>query len=309
MDGEQEPGRGEGRPSYATAAPFYRTAHILTTHLEPGFVVVELRPGTDVTDAAGKLMPGLAPAAVDAALGAAVHSLLPETMVSQTIDLRLDYLPGADRRSDRVVVRGRAVHLGSATGLARGEVVDGSGALRALATCRSIVRPATEDELIPLNPAGGADPLLLLPPTPPPELRSEPEVTSPVDLDGFLATELARRLELSVESVGERTVTTRIPASSGLTNMYGTVHGGAVSLFCEVGIAVALHALLPRGSGFAILDFALNFMRPVPAGGSVAAVAEIVHSGRRLGVVRVQLRNAEGRVTTIASSTVCLERT
>jgi uncharacterized protein (TIGR00369 family) len=88
--------------------------------------------------------------------------------------------------------------------------------------------------------------------------------------------------------------------------MYGMIHGGAVSLFAEVAIAVALHALLPAGSSFAVLDFAINFLRPVPPDGAVDGEAEVVHSGRRFSVVRVQLRNPDCRIAAIGSSTVYL---
>jgi len=70
----------------ASGAPFYATTGVSLTHLEPGFVVVELRPGADVTDAAGRLLPGMAAAVADSALGAAVYSLLPPSQISQTVD-------------------------------------------------------------------------------------------------------------------------------------------------------------------------------------------------------------------------------
>lgn len=286
----------------AAAAPFYATTGMSLTHLEPGFVVAELRSGEDVTDAAGRLLPGMAAAAADSAFGAALYSLLPPSLVSQTVELRLDALPGVTARSDRLVARGTAVHVGESTGLARGEILDGDGSLRAIGTCRCIVRASEPGEHVALRAADAAPRSSLDPPSAEPRLG--PEVTSAADLEGFARSRLARRLGLTVAEVGERAVVVRIPVSSDLTNIFGMVHGGAVSLFAEVAIAAALHALLPAGSGFAVLDFAINFLRPVPPDGVVEGEAEVVHSGRRFGVVRTQLRNPDGRIAAIGSSTI-----
>lgn len=296
----------KGRLESATGAPFYATARMSLTYLEPGIVAVELRPGIDVTDDEGTLLPGVAAAVADAALGAAVYSLLPPTQVSQTVELRLDAVPAVAARADRLVGRGVAVHLGSSTGFARGEIADGEGNLRATANCRCVIRDAAPNEHAALQVAGSAPRWLLEPAWH--ELRVEPEATAAADLDAFLGSTLARRLGVKVAGVSEASVVVRIPASTALTNMFGTIHGGAVSLFAEVAIAVALHALLPRGSSFAVLDFAINFLRPVPADGVVAGEAEIVHGGRRFSVVRAQLRNPDGRIAALTSSTVYVLR-
>jgi uncharacterized protein (TIGR00369 family) len=207
-------------------------------------------------------------------------------------------------RSDSLVARGTAVHVGSSTGFARGEIVDGEGNLRAIGTCRRIIRSSELGEHVALRTLAAApQPPLELPSMEP---RFEPEVTSRADLDAFLRSKLARRLGLTVSEVRERTVIVHIPVSNDLTNIFGMIHGGAVSLFAEVAIAVALHALLPAGSSFAVLDFAINFLRPVPPDGAVDGEAEVVHSGRRFSVVRVQLRNPDGRIAAIGSSTVYL---
>jgi uncharacterized protein (TIGR00369 family) len=293
-----------GRLTSASAAPFYETAGVRVVEVAAGVVTAELWRGPELTDAAGRLLPGLAAAVADSALGASVYSLLPAGLASQTVELRLDFLPGIAGPTRRLVSHGAAYHLGHTTGFSRGDITDEAGAIRAYATLRAVVKPWEETDSPPSAHAG---PPAVTPPLPTASaLGSQSEATSPADLDGFLGSPLSTQLGLTLEQHDEREVLARIPVSSALANLFGIVHGGAVSMFAEVGVAAALHASLPRGTSFAVLDLAVNFLRPVPVAGSVDCHAELVHGSRRFAVVRAEVRNPGGRVAALASATVLL---
>jgi uncharacterized protein (TIGR00369 family) len=270
---------------------------------DPGQVDAVIRPGAEITTSLGQLYPGTAAAVADAALGAAVFSMVPAGWGSMTVQLRLDFLPHVTDRADSLLARAHARHIGAGTGLSMGEIVDDRGNLRAYGTARSVVQRAhptiSEDA-----PAQESTPLPA-PPDPPamPLERHAPEVGIPVGLQNLMGSPLVHRLRMEVVDTTSSTVTVRVPSTPDLSNSWGAMHGGAVSFVADTAMAAALHALLPGGSAIAPMDLSLTFVRPVVLQGDIECTAELVHGGQRLAVVRSLMRNPDGRVAVAAAST------
>jgi uncharacterized protein (TIGR00369 family) len=76
----------------------------------------------------------------DTAIGLALRSKLPMGMTHRTAQLNIHFL--AKGGGNRLVGRGRALHLGRRMGYGEAEVLDGTGRLLARATATFIVLPA-----------------------------------------------------------------------------------------------------------------------------------------------------------------------
>jgi uncharacterized protein (TIGR00369 family) len=83
---------------------------------------------------------GIISALADTAIGLALRSILAPGSTHRTAQLNVHFL--AKGEGNRLVGRGRAVHLGSRMGYGEGEVVDAGGKLLARATATFIVLPA-----------------------------------------------------------------------------------------------------------------------------------------------------------------------
>ena len=83
---------------------------------------------------------GILASVADTSIGLALRSRLPAGMTHRTAQLNVHFL--AKGEGDRLVGRGRSVHLGQRMGYGEAEVYDGGGKLLARATATFIVLPA-----------------------------------------------------------------------------------------------------------------------------------------------------------------------
>jgi acyl-CoA thioesterase len=83
---------------------------------------------------------GIISAMADTAIGLALRSKLPAGQTHRTAQLNVHFL--AKGEGNRLVGKGRALHLGRRMGYGEAEVFDGTGRLLATATATFIVLPA-----------------------------------------------------------------------------------------------------------------------------------------------------------------------
>jgi 1,4-dihydroxy-2-naphthoyl-CoA hydrolase len=94
-----------------------------------------------------------------------------------------------------------------------------------------------------------------------------------------------------------------------LLTFVGTAHGGVVSALVDHVLGSVMYPVMPRGSWAATTEFKINLLRPV-RGGTVRARADIVSLSRRMGVVRIDVVNADGgtdRLCAAAQGTVAIK--
>jgi uncharacterized protein (TIGR00369 family) len=83
---------------------------------------------------------GMISALADTSIGLALRSMLPPGLTHRTAQLNLHFL--AKGEGNRMIGRGRSLHLGRQMGYGEADVVDGRGRLLARATATFIVLPA-----------------------------------------------------------------------------------------------------------------------------------------------------------------------
>jgi uncharacterized protein (TIGR00369 family) len=83
-----------------------------------------------------------------------------------------------------------------------------------------------------------------------------------------------------------------------------SVHGGAIMALADTVGAVATIINLPEGAqGTTTIESKTNFIRPVPAGTTVVAIASPVHRGRRTQVWNTRIEADGGRLIAVVTQT------
>jgi uncharacterized protein (TIGR00369 family) len=109
-------------------------------------------------------------------------------------------------------------------------------------------------------------------------------------------------------AVGDGEATFVMPASEWLcAPIPGRVQGGAVALLAETALSGAIQTTTSPGIGIAPIDFKINFVRRLIADGRPArATGRVLHAGRRLAVASSEVRDADGKLTALATGSAMI---
>ena len=89
-------------------------------------------------------------------------------------------------------------------------------------------------------------------------------------------------------------------------NPLGTVHGGYAAILLDSCMGCAVHTTLPKGVGYATLEFKVSLVRALTADtGPVRAEGTAISTGRRVATAEGRLIDAAGRLLAHATTT-CL---
>jgi uncharacterized protein (TIGR00369 family) len=202
---------------------------------------------------------------LDDVLGQAVLSKRPAGLWSVTTELNIDVAAPLPADGQTVTATASPVLLDDAGGLARAEVRDPAGRCLAVGT--------TWARFVAGVPAEVFDP---------PKL--------PGDLDR--GERLSDLLQVRVPDSG----LLDLPPRVDLGNPQGVLHGGVLLSLAVMSAEQALH-----DSRLEVASVRVVYLRPAVQ--ELKFVPEIVHHGRSLGVVRVDVKNAAGALCTSATVT------
>lgn len=99
-----------------------------------------------------------------------------------------------------------------------------------------------------------------------------------------------------------RVAMTCMPAGGHL-NLAGLIHGGVLSTLLDAATGYALHTTLPVMATAPHVSVAYQFMRAGKAGVELRCEGVVVRRGRRLGHVRGELHDADGRLLATGETT------
>jgi acyl-coenzyme A thioesterase PaaI-like protein len=205
--------------------------------------------------------------AVDAALAIAVHRGTPAPSAGPTLDLRIDQVAGPAQGSTKLSVDGE--YLGTSQGAGTGRVIvrDGEGTIVAHAVGTMVVEAPIIDRAARLARFDGV-PL-------------------------FAPDEFAEQMR-RVPVLGGRV---RLPLTRSLTNLRGSVHGGLV-----LALGSFAQDRIP-GPPTRTLSTAVEYLRPLPAEGTVTCHVQLVRDGRRFRSLRSELVLDDGRTAAVVTTT------
>jgi 1,4-dihydroxy-2-naphthoyl-CoA hydrolase len=95
----------------------------------------------------------------------------------------------------------------------------------------------------------------------------------------------------------------RLPTRPEMANRSGVVHGGFIALLADSAMSRALGTMLPEGERHASFDLKLSFIAPARIGEALEAVAKVLHSGRRTGVVECRVEASGDRLVATGTAT------
>jgi len=122
------------------ASPFHRWAGMELVSVGGGKAEVAMELQDHHLNPQRIVHGGIISALADTSIGLALRSMLPSGTTHRTAQLNVHFL--AKGEADRMIGRGRSLHMGTRMGYGEAEVIDGTGRLLARATATFIILPA-----------------------------------------------------------------------------------------------------------------------------------------------------------------------
>jgi uncharacterized protein (TIGR00369 family) len=275
-----------GLGSLGAEVPFNRTFPMTRVGVEFGASEALLAP-VELTDGFDRLgLLGHIVALADHTLGNAALSTLAAGEIAVSMSLRVDLQQSAPPLG-QLTCRGRRVDRALETALAEGEI-SASGQAVGRAVLRSFVLRQGQRG-----------------PT-----RSRPTqdgITADRNFERTCSADLGLGLHwftacpaVKYEATADG-VRFQCRPDTALTNSLGILHGGAASILLDLAGAVAVRSKIGGGSTRP-LDFSIQFVRPTRAA-LVEARATLTQITKSTVAVGHELRDADGRITALATST------
>jgi uncharacterized protein (TIGR00369 family) len=89
-------------------------------------------------------------------------------------------------------------------------------------------------------------------------------------------------------------------------NPIGSVHGGYAAILLDSAMGLAIHSMLPAGSGYTTLEFKISFIKGMSKdSGTIRTEGRTLSIGRRAATAEARITDAKGRLLAHATTT-CL---
>jgi uncharacterized protein (TIGR00369 family) len=89
-------------------------------------------------------------------------------------------------------------------------------------------------------------------------------------------------------------------------NPIGSVHGGYAAILLDSAMGLAVHSMLPAGTGYTTLEFKISFVRGMSeTSGVVRTEGRVLNAGRRVATAEARITDARDRLIAHATTT-CL---
>jgi uncharacterized protein (TIGR00369 family) len=89
-------------------------------------------------------------------------------------------------------------------------------------------------------------------------------------------------------------------------NPIGSVHGGYAATLLDSAMGLAVHTMLPAGTGYTTLEFKISFIRGMTKDtGAIRTEGRTLNVGRRTATAEARMTDAKGRLLAHATTT-CL---
>ena len=118
---------------------------------------------------------------------------------------------------------------------------------------------------------------------------------------------MAHTLGFRLTEVDEGRAVITAHSSDQYCNPNGSIHGGWPAALLDSCMGSAVHSTLPAGAGFTVVEFKIDFVRPITVdGGKVTAEGRVVNVGRRIGLADGVLRDSRDRILARGTTTCML---
>ena len=121
-------------------APIQELLGFSLDEAEEGRVVFSLEPGEQHYNPIGSVHGGVAATLLDSAMGAAVHSTLPQGSAYATLEVKFNLVRAITVETGRVVAEGRVIHRGKTVATVEASLRSADGKLLAHGTSTCLIR-------------------------------------------------------------------------------------------------------------------------------------------------------------------------
>jgi uncharacterized protein (TIGR00369 family) len=129
------------RIAKANAHPFHKMLNIEIVDLGDGTAIVHSLPEAKFENAMGRMHGGYSATIMDAVMGSAVATKVPEGALFGTIDLNVKYIRKIDVSTGKLIARANVVHAGRSILTVEAKVADETGKLYAHGTGTFMIYP------------------------------------------------------------------------------------------------------------------------------------------------------------------------
>jgi uncharacterized protein (TIGR00369 family) len=271
------------------------------------------------SNSSGLISGGVLAVIGDAALGSVVHSDVGPGQWMTTAELSMSFLrPVLPKVGTAITGSGQLIHRSRTLGISEAFLFDDDDQLISHGTTRCTIFPPVDPLPDPPDLEGSLADSPEPGSAPDDPLRREVEgEVLPQDeferrsglefLRAVISGELPRPpiyqlTGLCVTDASKGSATVELPCTKWITSSAGTLQGGFTAMLAESALGAAAFSTVEAGTAVATLDLKVNYLRPVfPDGKNIVAQARILHQGRTLAVVSVEIRNAEGKLVALAT--------
>ena len=125
--------------------------------------------------------------------------------------------------------------------------------------------------------------------------------------NGEVTPPIAATLGFELEDFGDGHVKIVCTPQEFHYNPYGMVHGGLAATLLDTATGCAIQTRLPAGAGYATLNLAVNYLRPITTDtGAIRCVGKVVSMGRTVAVSEAEVIDESERVLARATATCLL---
>ena len=110
------------------------------------------------------------------------------------------------------------------------------------------------------------------------------------------------RAGMTCTAISKDGVTCELTVTEDLTNNYGTLHGGCISLLVDIVGTMALLGVDPSRAGVSV-EMNQSFCTAAPCGDTITATGTVTRYGRTLGFTEVTLQNSSSKVVAVGRHT------
>lgn len=104
-----------------------------------------------------------------------------------------------------------------------------------------------------------------------------------------------KHLGIKFVEITENTATATLKITKKMQNYMDLLHGGVVASFIDT-VAFFPGKLLPSGLTITTISLEVKYIRPVKVGENLIAKANIVHLGKKVGVIEVDVFNSKDKL-------------
>ncbi len=288
--------------------PMTQLMNLQLLEVEPGRVVISTEPSEMHYNPIGTVHGGLAATLFDTALGLSILSKFPAGSIPATIELHVNYLRAMRVDTGRVICEGKAIHVGRQLATSEAKLIgESDGKIYGHATTTCVVMPMPDamdaDTTTYSTDITWEDPM--------PGVQAGMQMLGLDYMQALSRGEypippIASLMGMSMANIiGGKAEFGAIPKPYQ-TNLMGSIHGGFAATLLDSALGCAVHTTMPDGLVYTTAELKVNYIRPItPESGEVRAIANVIHSGRRMAIADAKLVDADDKLLGYGSTT-CL---